>query len=104
MDTNLQHAAAESPFLVGLLGAIVSLKGAPGMTWKERLFNVTCGTLLAGFLSPALTEYFSLTSPAMQSAAAFVVGLFGLNMTAAVTQWIKGVDVSTILPFGRRKD
>lgn len=110
MDLNPQQAAeaagvaAKSPFLVGLLGAVVSLRGAPGITWKERAFNVGSGTMLAGFLSPALTEYFSLTTPAMQSAAAFVVGLFGLNMTAAVAQWIKGVDLNSLVPFGRRKD
>lgn len=104
MDWNPQQTAAESPFLVGLLGAIVSLRGTPGLTWKERAFNVASGTVLAGFMSPALTEYFSLTTPAMQSAAAFVVGLFGLNMTAAVAQWIKGADLNSMLPFGRRKD
>lgn len=104
MDWNPQQAAAESPFLVGLLGAIVSLRGTPGLTWRERAFNVASGTILAGFLSPALTEYFALTTPAMQSAAAFVVGLFGLNLTAAVAQWIKGADLTALVPLGRRKD
>ena len=78
-------------------------RGAPGATWKERMFNLVAGTLLAGYLSPALTEYFHLTTPAMQSAAAFVVGLFGLNLTAAVVEYIKGADLGTYFP-GRKKE
>ena len=104
MEWNFDGISPKNPFIVGFLGAVVSLKGTPGLTWKERAVNVASGTLMAGFLSPALTEYFALTTPAMQSAAAFVVGLFGLNMTAAVGQWIKGADLSLLVPFGRRKD
>lgn len=91
-----------SPFLVGLLGAVVALKGAPGDTWPERVFNVVCGALLAGFVSPAVAEYFGLSTPAMHSASAFVVGLFGLNMVAAVVQWIRSATLEDILPWKRR--
>lgn len=89
----------ESPFIVGLLGSIVALKGAPGNTWKERVFNVICGALLAGYVAPALSEYFGLSTPSMQSASAFVVGLFGLNLVATLVAWIKELRLADLLPW-----
>ena len=100
MDFNTE-TVTKSPFVIGMLGAIVALRGAPGSTWRERLFNVISGTLLAGFFSPAITEYFSVETPAIQAAAAFAVGLFGLNLTAALLEQIKGAKFS--LPFTREK-
>lgn len=102
MDIN-PESVMKSPFFVGLLGSFVALRGAPGATWKERAFNLVSGTLLAGYLSPAIGEYFHLTTPAMQSATAFVVGLFGLNLTAAIVEYIKGADLGTYFP-GKRKE
>lgn len=89
----------ESPFIVGLLGSIVALRGAPGTTWKERVFNVLCGALLAGFVSPAIAEYFGLATPSMQAASAFVVGLFGLNLVATLVAWIKDLRLADLLPW-----
>lgn len=101
LDPNLKATPA-APFLLGLCGSIVALKGTPGQTWTERLFNVFCGTMTAGFLSPAIAEYFSLASPNMQFAASFVVGLFGLNFVAMLTAWIRDAKLSDI-PFFNRK-
>lgn len=93
-----------SPFLIGALGAVVALRGAPGESWPIRLLNVVCGSLMAGFVSPAACEFFSLTSPAMQGAMAFVFGLFGMNMASAVVVWIKTAQLSDVLPWARRKE
>lgn len=54
---------------------------------------------MAGVLSPAIAEYFGLHSPAMQSATAFVVGLFGLNVTATAFAWIKDMKLADLLPW-----
>ena len=43
---------ARSPFLIGGLGALVALRGAPGETWPTRVFNVISGALFAGFVGP----------------------------------------------------
>jgi hypothetical protein len=101
MDLNTEQIgkAASSPFAVGLLGSLVALRSAPGVTWQERLTNVISGAVMAGFLSPAIAEWFGLHSPAMQSATAFVVGLFGLNITATAFQWIRDMKLADLLPW-----
>jgi hypothetical protein len=95
---------ARSPFVIGALGALVALRGAPGETWPTRLINVVCGALFAGFLSPGIAEWFSLTSPAMQGAMAFASGLFGMNFVATAVAWIKELKLADVLPWARRKE
>lgn len=93
---------AENPFVAGLLGGIVALRGVPGATFKERLFNSAGACLAAGYLSPAIAEYFGLVSPPMLSATSFVVGLFGLNMISAVADYIKEMKIGDFIPRGKR--
>jgi len=59
---------------------------------------------VAVFVSPAAAEFFSLTSPAMQGASAFAVGLFGMNFVATAVTWIKNLQLSDVLPWARRKE
>lgn len=99
MEHNPDHAQTALPFLIGMVGGIVALRGAPGQSWGERAFNIVCAGALAGFCSPALTEWFGLASPAMQSACAFGVGLFGLNLTATIVEWIRAAKLSDVLPW-----
>ncbi len=95
------EAFARSPWLAGALGAIVALHSVPGASWLERLCNVFCGLLIAGFLSPAVAQYIGQTTPEMLSATAFVCGLFGLNVCSAVVVWIKGANIGDLLPWKR---
>ena len=80
-----------SPFATGALGAVVTaLKFTPaGTAWYERMFNVLCGSLFAGFLTPAFAEFTGLSSPAMVSWSGFMFGLVGLSLAAALLQAIK---------------
>ena len=93
-----------SPFLVGLAGAIVALKGAPGKTWLERVFNASCGAVLAGFLSAAIAEWLGLKTPQTQSAIAFLIGLFGMNLVASANAWLSEAKLSDVLPWIKNKD
>lgn len=96
---------ARSPFVPGALGALVALRGAPGSSWGERVVNVGCGALIAGFVTPAAAEWFGLGSPEMRSAIAFMLGLFGMSLVAAITESIRSGTVSDLLRglFGRRR-
>lgn len=96
---NLDPQAAEeivkSPWLAGALGALVAMgRATPGTTWLQRGVAIGTGALLSGFFSPALSEYFGMTTAAMQSAMSFAVGLFGLNLMAAVLEWTKTAKLS----------
>lgn len=93
-----------SPFVIGALGSLVALRGAPGESWRIRIFNLVCGALLAGYVSPALAEFFSLLTPASQGALSFAVGLFGMNFVATAVTWIKQLQLGDVLPWVRRKE
>lgn len=94
----------KSPFLIGALGALVALRGTPGVSWWERAVNVMSGALIAGYGSPAISEFFGLTTPSMHGAVAFGAGLFGMNFVATVVTLIKQLQLSDVLPWVRRKE
>ena len=91
--------ALSSPFVVGLAGAVVALKGCPGRSWGERIFNAGCGALLAGFLSAAIAEWLGLRTSETRSAVAFAVGLFGMNLVASVNAWLIDAKLSDVIPW-----
>jgi hypothetical protein len=90
------ESVIKSPYFAGLVGSVISLRWVPGGTVLEKLIIIAIGVGAASFLGPAAGEYFGLHSQAMQSAISFMIGLFGLNLMAAVALWIKTVDLSTI--------
>lgn len=101
LDPETAHKVGKSPFVAGFLGAVVALRGVPGASWKERTANTLSGSLMAGFLSPAAVEYFGLTTTSMQSAMAFAIGLFGLNLMAAILTFIKNAKLEDYIPWKR---
>jgi len=90
MDFNFD-SAVRSPWAAGAVGALVGLRGAPGGSWGERAINVACGSLVAGFGSPALAEFFVIGSPAMQGALSFALGLFGMNVIALLQSTVRSL-------------
>jgi len=104
IDPKSLESVVRSPFTGGLFGALVlSFRGGPDTSWRERVVTTLSGGVMAGFISPAAAEYFELHTPAMQSGMAFFVGLFGLNMMTAILRWIKTANISDYLPWGKQK-
>jgi hypothetical protein len=101
MDIN-PEAIAKSPFFIGVLGAIVGMRGVPGASLMDRAINVASGALLAGFTSPFIANYFGLQGEGALSFSAFVVGLFGLNFVASLQAWLKGADLADYLPWAKK--
>ena len=99
MQPDINPELIKSPWVAGAMGAIVALRGVPGLSWAERLFNVFSGLLIAGYVSPAAAGYLGLEEPTMQSAAAFLCGLFGLNLMAAIVEAIRTADLGRMLPW-----
>ena len=87
-----------SHFVTGAIGALITaVKFTPGSDWKERVFNVLSGSATAGFVAPALVEWLNLTSASYASGAAFVLGLVGMSLAAAVLQAIKDTPLGQIV-------
>lgn len=101
LDPDSANKVAKSPFVAGFLGALIALRGVPGASWKERIANTLSGSIMAGFLSPAASEYFGLATSSMQSAMAFAIGLFGLNLMASILTFIKNAKLEDYIPWKR---
>lgn len=93
-----------SPFFPGFFGAVASLKWVPGASFLERLVNSLIAWSMAGFLSPAIAQYFKMSSPEMQGATAFATGFFGLNLAALGFRWLSSLQLSDLLPWRSKKD
>ncbi|NLZ42343.1 MAG: hypothetical protein GX886_13985 [Comamonadaceae bacterium] len=99
MPNDISPELVKSPWVAGAFGAIVALRGVPGITWGERLFNAFSGLMIAGYISPAAADYLGLEGANMQGATAFLFGLFGLNLVAAIVETIRTTDFRGLLPW-----
>jgi hypothetical protein len=98
------EGAARSPFAAGFLGALVTaMRGMPGASWRERCAHSVSGAFMAGYLGPGISEWFGLTSPSLLGATAFLVGMFGLNASAGVWDYLKTASVLDWLPGFKRR-
>lgn len=89
---------ARSPFTVGAIGALITaVKFTPGATWPERAFNVASGSAAAGFITPSVTAWLKLSEQSYVSGAAFILGLVGMSLAAAVLQGIKETHLGQII-------
>ena len=101
MPNDISSELVKSPWVAGAAGAIVALHGAPGASWPQRMFNVAAGALVAGYASPIINQYFVLSTPELQSASAFLCGLFGLNFSASLLDSIRASNWLELLPWRR---
>jgi hypothetical protein len=91
---------ARSPFAAGLFGALVTaMRGMPGASWRDRMAHVASGSFMAGFVGPGAAEWFGLSSQNLMFALAFLLGMFGLNISAAFWAYLKTAKVSDWLPW-----
>lgn len=96
MDIDPQRLISH-PLAAGLLGAMIGLKFAPGLSWFERVTNVAAGAACAGYVTPAAAEVFGLVSAPMQSALGFAVGMFGMSVAAALIEAVRAVQWADIV-------
>ena len=66
--------------VAGFAGGIVSLSFVRGLTKQQAIFSVFTGAVTAGYLTPAIHSYLSLTTLELQNVAAFAVGLTAINI------------------------
>jgi len=97
MDLPEPQKLFNNPFFAGLVGAVIGLKFAPGISWAERMGNAAAGAGFAGYMAPAMAEWFHLESTNMAGGLAFFMGLFGMSLAAAVWQGIRDVKLGEII-------
>jgi hypothetical protein len=95
-DTDIVEVLSH-PASAGIVGALIGLKFAPGVSWSERLFNLTAGSTIAWFGAPAAIEFFAIKSQGMTSFLSFSIGMFGLSIAAAIFSGIKETKLGEIL-------
>lgn len=89
-------ATLKMPTLIaGFFGALVSLRFAAKLSKWGKATAIISGMMISYFITPAAVHLFQLQT--IESPLAFLIGLFGLNFTAAVHSWVRDVDVPGIL-------
>ncbi len=86
-----------SPFFVGAVGALVSLRFGHDETWRQRLTTFVCGWLTAGYFARPLSGWLKLTEEGDVLGIAFAIGLLGLSVIAAVLKGIGDLEVAKIV-------
>jgi hypothetical protein len=89
---------ARSDFMTGALGAAVTaLKSTPGANWLEKAGNVFAGALVSGYGTPALVKGLAISGDEYRGALAFVLGLLGMSLLAALQDMVKRTPWGQIL-------
>ena len=73
--------------LGGLIGALFSLKFAPGSGTGQKAINVIGGMFTATYVAPLLRQEFGLPS-SFEAGVGFLIGLCGMAVLAAFMQQV----------------
>lgn len=85
--------------LAGLAGAFLSLAiVGVDASFRMRFFSVTGGIFLSWFGAPAVTDYWNITSGAMSTGIALVLGLYGLSVVKELADLIRSGALRFLLP------
>ena len=63
--------------IAGFAGSIVSLVANKQLTFLQSLLVILCGVLSSGYITPAITDYFTL-SRSSENVLAFFLGMLGM--------------------------
>ena len=86
-----------NPFVAGAAGSLLGIKSMSGATWGERFLHLIIGSVCAGYVGPALAEWWHMESPSMRSAFAFGVGAFGISVYMASAEAIRRIQWADII-------
>lgn len=76
--------------LAGVCGAVLPLVVEDAPSRRQSMTRVACGALVAVFVGPALNErVFDDAGPHVQAGVAFLVGCFGLQVTAILQRLLR---------------
>lgn len=81
--------------IAGFFGGILSVGFVGDMSWKQRVFAVLSGMIMAHYLSPLIAFLFKEAD--YQETIGFLVGLFGMSICSALFRAIQASDLWALL-------
>ena len=90
------------PVAAAILGALVGLRFAPGLTWGQRAFNASSSVALAMIFGPMGADLLQLSETGT-SALSGGIALFGLGLADQVQAAIKAGEWRNWIPGATRK-
>lgn len=91
------------PVAAAILGALVGLRFAPGLTWGQRAFNASSSVALAMIFGPIGSDLLQLSETGT-SALSGGIALFGLGLADQVQAAIKAGEWRNWIPGATRKE
>ena len=85
-----------SNILGGAVGGLISLNFHEGLTRAQKVTTVFGGWGMAAMLTPSIVDYLQLR-PVWNSGLSFLLGLFGMSLTAAILNALKSVDWAAMI-------
>ena len=89
--------SVKHPLIAAMLGALVGLRFAPGLTWAQRAFNATSSVALAMIFGPMGSDMLGLSETGA-SALSGGIALFGLGLADQVQGAIKAGEWRSWIP------
>lgn len=90
-----QFDAPKSVIVAGFLGSVLSLSFIDGMGKRQRAVAIAAGMIMAHYLSPLIAHVFAYDN--YEETIGFLIGLFGMSITAAVFRAIKSSDLWNLI-------
>lgn len=94
-------AIIKHPLAAAILGALVGLRFAPGLTWGQRAVNAASSVALAMIFGPMGSDMLSLSDTG-SSALSGGIALFGLGLADQVQAAIKAGEWRSWVPGMQR--
>jgi len=86
-----------------VLGSFISLRWAPGKKFIHKLTNFTASCVIGYYAAPGVVDFFNVNTEGMASLIAIFIGMFGLNLSAQISEGIRQIDFSVIFTSWLRK-
>lgn len=92
-----------NPVSAGVLGSFISLNWAPGKRFVHKLINFFSSCVIVYYTAPGFVDFFNIHTDAMASLISLFIGMFGLNLSAQISEGVRQTQFSTIITSWLRK-
>jgi hypothetical protein len=86
-----------SILIAGFFGGVISLRFFEKLSTLEKCGIAIIGAVAANYLTPAVLAWFNLAAESYENGIAFVIGLFGMSVTAAVITTLRNTNWGNLI-------